>query len=307
LQKNLLVSERMPTESSSAEDVSSLATEVRAAIELRYGESGAARYGIIEEAFGRYVAAVVVRYGAEFSEGERVALVRSLRVEELMLARACSAGNDAAWGDFLARFRGEMYRAAGQVAKDELTGRELADGLYAELYGLPNQDGRRVSKLNYYMGRGSLAGWLRTVLAQRHVDRCRSQARHVSLDEQLELGVAFAAKAESTGLDPDHRLAEAVSKTLAELDSKERFLLASYYLDRRTLAMIGRQLGVHESTVSRKLEKLAGTIRKRIRKWLLSRGIDARRCAEILQEIDVRDLNINVEQNLRQEKKSETF
>ncbi len=297
----------MPPEGSSAEDVSSLATQVRAAIELRYEESGAARYDIKQAAFGHYVAAVVARYGTEFGNAERVALVQSLRLEELVLARACSAGNDVAWGDFLARFRDEMYRAAVQITRDEATGRELADGLYAELYGLPNQDGRRISKLNYYMGRGSLAGWLRTVLAQRHVDRCRSQARDVSLDEQLESGVAFAAKADNSELYPDDRVAEAVGKTLAELNSEDRLLLASYYLDRQTLAAIGRQLGVHESTVSRKLEKLTGTIRKRIHKRLRSNGMDERRCAEILQEIDVRDLNINVERNLRQEKKTATF
>src|ERR1700733_13131320 len=46
--------------------------------------------------------------------------------------------------------------------------------------------------LDYYMGRGSLEGWLRTVLSQQYVNRYRSQSKEVSLDEQVEAGVSFA-------------------------------------------------------------------------------------------------------------------
>jgi len=288
-------------------EIPGIAGELYEAIDARYKETGGYRYDISQEMFRGYVAAVVERYGAGFSDGDKWALVRSLRVEELVLARACSAGNDAAWMEFLTRFRGELYRAACQIAKGDGAGRELADGLYAELYGLPNQEGRRVSKLDYYMGRGSLAGWLRTVLAQRHVDGFRSRARDVSLDEQLESGVAFAAGSADPEPAGDDRVAQAVGVALAGLDSGERFLLASYYLDCRTLAAIGQQLGVAESTISRRVKRLTSMVRKRIRQRLVSQGMDARRCDEILEELDVRDLNVDVGRSLRQEKKNQTF
>jgi RNA polymerase sigma-70 factor (ECF subfamily) len=105
----------------------------------------------------------------------------------------------------------------------------------------------------------------------------------------------------------DHRIASAIELTLAEVSSEERFLLASYYLDQRTLASIGRQTGVHESTISRKLERITSALRKRIRKRLQAAGIDARRCDELLDELDVRDLDLNVTENLRQERSAETF
>ncbi len=248
-------------QASLAADVPELTKELRDAIDGRFAESGAARYGITQETYHGYVAAVVKRYGADFNHSDMIALVRGLRIEELVLARACSAGHEAAWDAFLAQYHAEMHRAAVQITRDEAAGRDLADGLYAELYGLPNRDGKRVSKLDYYMGRGSLAGWLRTVLAQRHVD----------------------------------------------LKSEERFLLASYFLDQRTLAAIGRQLGVHESTVSRKLERVTAAVRKRIRMRMQSSGMDARRCDEILDELDVRDLSFDVKRNLGQESKVEAF
>jgi RNA polymerase sigma-70 factor (ECF subfamily) len=295
-----------PAPSIPVED-SVLESAVLAAVAQRYGESGAESYGITPQHFQRIVAAVVVRYAANASEAERLELVATLRVGELVLARACTAGNEHAWDVFLVRFRALLYETAYRIAKDEATGRELADGLYGELYGIPNENGRRVSKLDYYMGRGSLEGWLRTVLARQHIDRCRSHAKDVSLDEQVEAGISFAAGFPVEIAEMDDRVSKAVAQTLSEASGEERFLLVSYYLDRRTLANIGRQLCVHESTVSRKLEKLTGALRKRLRKRLQAAGINPRRCDELLLELDVRNLNVNVAENLRQERSVETF
>jgi len=286
---------------------SALESPVSAAIAQRYGESGAERYGMTVQHFHQIVATVVKRYAGDESEAERLEMAATLRVGDLVLARACTAGNEHAWDVFLVRFRTHLYETAYRIAKDEATGRELADGLYAELYGIPNREGRRISKLDYYAGRGSLEGWLRTVLAQQHVNRCRSHAKDVSLDEQVEAGVSFAASSASAAPVADDRVAAAVAQSLAELGNEERFLLTSYYLDQRTLANIGRQMGMHESTISRKLERLMRELRKRIRRRLQVSGINYRRCDELLLELDVRDLNVNVAQNLRQEKPVESF
>lgn len=291
----------MPAEGSALEN------RLRQAIRRRYGEARAARYGISEEEFEQHIAAVVARYGADFSEAERLELVAALHLEDLALARACSEGNNAAWREFIERFRHPLQAMATQITRDDATGNELADGLFAELYGLPNREGKRVSKLNYYMGRGSLQGWLRTVLAQKHVDRCRAHAKDVSLEEQVETGVAFAAKDETAVPAGDHRVAACVEQTLATLSNEERFLLASYYLDRRTLAEVGRQLGVHESTISRKIDRLTESLRKRIRQQLQASGLDAKQCDALLAELDVRDLNVDVEGKLRQERPAESF
>lgn len=165
---------------------------------------------------------------------------------------------------------------------------------------MPNRTGHRVSKLDYYMGRGALEAWLRTVLAQQYVDRCRAQRHDVSLDERLEMGASFAARP-AAPVATDERVASAVAASLAECNEQERFLLASYYLDGQTLADIGRQLRVHESTISRKLARLTGDLRKRVRKRLLAAGVDGRQCDELLQGLDVRDLNVNIDATLRQE------
>lgn len=284
-----------------------LAAAVCEAIAARYRESGAARLGVGAEAFERWVRSAVARYAGDWSEREQTELVAVLHVEELVLARACAEGNEAAWGELMERFGGQMRRAAAQMTGDDASGQELADSLYAELYGWPNREGRRISRLESYMGRGSLGGWLRTVLAQRHVDRCRARKPEESLEQQMEAGVAFAAPAEAEAAAPASELSEALGEALRELGSEERFLLAAYFLDGQRLAGIGRQLGVHESTVSRKLERATAGLRKRVRKRLLAGGMDRRRCDEMLAELDVRDLDVDVRRNLGQEGKLETF
>ena len=73
-------------------------------------------------------------------------------------------------------YRPVLYRAAD--ALDRHGGaREVADSLYAELFGIKNASGERQSLFRYFQGRSSLATWLRAVLAQRYVDRLRAQRR----------------------------------------------------------------------------------------------------------------------------------
>jgi len=96
----------------------------------------------------------------------------------------------------------------------------------------------------------------------------------------------------------DSRLKDATDEVLAGLSAEERFLFSSYFLDGRRLAEIGRTLGVHESTISRKMEKLLAEVRKRIRKGLERRGMSRRQADEAL-ETDVRDLELDVAARLR--------
>ncbi len=259
-----------------------------------FERSGAARYGLERGAFARMLETIAAKYlPPEATPGQARELLLSLRIEELALARACAAGDERAWQDFLNRFREKLYDAALAIAKDDATSRELADSLYADLYITTMRDGRRVSKLESYTGRGSLEGWLRTVLAQEFVNRYRAQRRLVSLEEKEEAGEQFVARETAPATTVDPRLEAAADEALSELSAEDRFVLAAYFLDGRTLAEIGRMLGVHESTISRKVEKITGGLRKRLRNCLTARGMSKREAEEAL-ESDVRDVQVNV-------------
>ncbi|HYE87657.1 MAG TPA: hypothetical protein VEA16_14945, partial [Vicinamibacterales bacterium] len=107
----------------------------------------------------------------------------SLHLADLALACACAMGKEAAWDHFVMEFRPAMYRAAD--AMDASGGaREIADALYAELFGLREKDGIRQSVFRYFHGRSSMATWLRSVVAQRYVDRHRDTRRLEPLPEE---------------------------------------------------------------------------------------------------------------------------
>jgi RNA polymerase sigma-70 factor (ECF subfamily) len=257
--------------------------------------------GFTRESFAGILCEVAAKYlSANVSQGEAQTFLLTLRVEELALARACAAGNNAAWEFFLIRYREKLFQSALRVAREESAARDLADSLYAELYGTGTLAGERVSKLASFTGRGSLEGWLRTVLAQEFVNRYRRTKRLVSLDEENEDGERFAA-AEAAPLPPvDVRLESATDAALASLAGEDRLVLASYYLDGHTLAEVARALGVHESTISRKVDKLAKTLRKKILASMIQQGMTRRQAEEAL-EVDVRDLQVNLRQSLMQE------
>src|SRR6478752_9127790 len=149
--------------------------------------------GLSAQSFSEILLEVGSKYSASASPGELRSFFLSLRVDELALARACAWGNNSAWEIFLTRFREKLYLAALRIAREDSAARDLADTLYADLYGTNTRDGQRVSKLASFTGRGSLEGWLRTVLAQEYVNRYRRTKRLVSLDEEAEEGVQFRA------------------------------------------------------------------------------------------------------------------
>ncbi len=280
--------------------ISGLLSELHAA-------SGCEKLGLAQEFFAEILADVAMRYlPVDATEAEARTFLLTLRIEELVLARACAAGHNTAWELFLIRYREKLYQCALRIAREDSAARDLADSLYAELYGTTTRDGQRVSKLASFTGRGSLEGWLRTVLAQEFVNRYRRTRRLVSLDEEGEEGSQFAAPAPDPVSSPDSRLEAATDSALASLSSEDRMVLASYFLDGRTLAEIARLLAVHESTISRKVDKLAKSLRKKILANMTQQGM-ARRQAEEALEVDVRDLRLDIRRSLAQESPSPAF
>jgi RNA polymerase sigma-70 factor, ECF subfamily len=270
-----------------------------------HAKGGCDKIGLTRESFAVILREVGVKHGAT-SEPEIRTFFLSLRIDELALARACAAGNNSAWEIFLTRYREKLYLSALRIAREDSAARDLADTLYADLYGTSTREGQRVSKLSSYTGRGSLEGWLRTVLAQEYVNRYRRTKRLVSLDEESEEGVQFRAPDPAPVPPQDTRLAQATDQSLADLPAEDRTILSAYYLDGRTLAEIARMLGVHESTISRKLDKLAKGLRKQILANMVRGGM-SRRQAEEAMEGDVRDLQVNIRHTLAQDSSPPAF
>ena len=220
--------------------------------------SDAAAYGLTRAEFD----AILLRAGAAQNFGlpegtrpsrrEQAGYFASLKLNDLVLARACAAGNERAWEHLVAAYHEPLVRAAIAITGSDTRGQDLAAALYAELYGLTERDGERRCPLDSYRGRGSLMGWLRTTLAQRHVDHYRRTHREQELDDAKAIVDLAAAAPELTAEAADRSVLEkAIKVALRESPAEDRFILAAYYLDGRKLLQIAQLLDVHEATVSR--------------------------------------------------------
>jgi len=234
--------------------------------------------------------------GAFSDAAQKTAFLRGLRLEELALAQACALGIEVAWERFVTEYRQPLTQAAIAISGSATLGHDLADALYAELYGLRVVDGQRRSPLVSYSGRGSLMGWLRTTLAQRHVDHHRRTRR----EEPIETLDVAAPKPDSAALPGAElqSLSGAVARTLEHLPPEDRYLLAAYFLDRQTLLQIARLLRVHEATISRRLKRLTSDLRKQLLHHLQAGGL-SKRAAEEALGADPRDLEINLRELLQ--------
>jgi RNA polymerase sigma factor (sigma-70 family) len=210
--------------------------------------------------------------------------VNAAYARDLELAQQCAAGDERAWERFILEYRPVLYRAAD--ALDASGGaRELADALYADLYGVAEAGAERRSLFRYYQGRSSLATWLRAVLAQRYVDRLRAQKRFEPLaDEDAAAARGTAPAIDSP--DPDRRrhlalLRDALARAVERLDSRDRLRLGCYYVQELTLADTGRLLREHEATVSRQLAKTRKALRADVERQLRAeRGLSDAQVAE---------------------------
>ena len=135
-------------------------------VERLYRSAGADRWSVPVERFAAALQASADRAGAV----DVGAYLKGLHLEDLALACACTVGDEQAWEHFVREHRPVLYRAADALRPGG-GARDLADALYADLYGLQELDGERRSLFRYFHGRSSLATWLRAVLAQRVVTR----------------------------------------------------------------------------------------------------------------------------------------
>lgn len=216
---------------------------------------------------------------AEFVDG--------LQADDLCLIVACERGDETAWSDLVARFTATVRSAARSASSNEDAAEDLAQSIWAELYGLRvREDGKPSSKLAYYSGRGSLAGWLRAVVGQLAVDQHRKQSRLVQTEEDADMDrlahdleeggeqmVSLSAVNPELAVSDKFAGAEmhkALARSFNELSDEDRLLVKLYYFDGLRLREAGAILGVHEATASRRLTRIHSDLRRHVERILMT-------------------------------------
>ena len=215
--------------------------------------------------------------------------IDKLQADDLCLIVACESGDQKAWNDLVERFSITVRSAARSASSNEEGAEDLAQSIWAELYGLRiGKDGKPAGKLAYYSGRGSLAGWLRAVVAQLAVDQHRKQSRLVQTEEDSDFDrIIQQGNDESSwsghggGADPERdvsaklagaQMQKALSSSVQHLSAEDRLLVKLYYFDGLKLHEAGALLGVHEATASRRLARIYSDLRQQVEQILIEQG-----------------------------------
>ena len=234
--------------------------------------------------------------------------IDEMQADDLCLIISCERGDESAWNDLVERFTATVRSAARSASANEDAAEDLAQSIWAELYGLrTRKDGMPASKLAYYSGRGSLAGWLRAVVAQLAVDVFRKQSRLVQTEEDADLDRLARDTQVSAGqpvlagvANPEESMSnryaqadmqQALNTAVEELGAEDRLLVKLYYFDNLRLREAGAVLGVHEATASRRLTRIQTDLRKRVTKILVdergwTQAETERSFAEVAQHLD---------------------
>jgi RNA polymerase sigma-70 factor (ECF subfamily) len=210
--------------------------------------------------------------------------VEEIRADDLCLIIACEQNIEAAWEDLVANFDSTVKSAARKITSNTEDAEDLASSIWAELYGLRvDAEGHKKSKLAYYSGRGSLAGWLRAVVAQLAVDQHRKVSKFVQVEEDREFeNLANEAASDGNSLsshtaNPEDAftdkqtssdVSDALAAAIANLKDEDRLVMKLYYFDELKLKDIAAMFRYHEATASRRLTRIQADIRKAVEKDL---------------------------------------
>ena len=190
--------------------------------------------------------------------------LNQLQIHDVFLAVACANGSERAWWEFDQHHRGYLERVARHLASSDVNAEEVVDTVYVELYGTRIVEGVRQSKFATYSGRGSLRGWLRTIVWHALVDLHRAGHDEISLDEMTEtVGEGHTQSTflhqpttgEKQMLDDIVRQRyqnvtfKALEAAFVALDDHEKLLLLFYHVENLKLRDIARMVETPDSTL----------------------------------------------------------
>ena len=248
----------------------------RDTIHRLYLSSDAAKWHVPESSFAEALRrSCERRFSVEPTPVDRAEVIRfllALHVSDLALAVGCFRGDAEAWDHLVSTYRAPIDAFALAVLGNSARANEIADSLWADLYGMRATNGDRRSPLEHYGGRSSILSWLRVVVTRLEADRWRATRPTEPLSDERD-GNSSVHSDVVDSPDPDRaKLIAALDHSLREalnaLSPADRLRLSYYYVQNLTLAQTAALTGEHESSTSRHLARARDAIRDRVTRIL---------------------------------------
>jgi len=239
--------------------------------------------------------------GAASDPKQSFSFVKLLHGRDLYLATACAQHSpgkpasgahesaehaDAAWKTLELHYKGFVYDLVRFFYRPSFISQDLADNIIADLF-LPDQSG--VSRIASYDGRSSLSTWLRVIVCNRAINAQRCSANSKSVDIQPEMPDKPALQNIEMTLRAQRYhnvLKDALGRACSALTPRERLMLLWRYEDGLQLGQIAKLLGIHQSNVTRQLERVQSTLRDNVIAVLTTKhGLSTLAINECLEDV----------------------
>jgi RNA polymerase sigma factor (sigma-70 family) len=267
---------------------------------------GRARFGDLGldlQTYAKRICGIVQKHLGDDPPREAVlGFVRGLHGRDLYLATACAQHSlkpgdnqelDAlperasqAWKILESSYKGFIRDLSRFFFRKGFVAHDLADNILADLF-LPDRSG--TSRIVSYDGRSSLSTWLRVVISNRAINAQRSSASMQSVEILTDIPDEPALASIDSGLRTQRYqtpVEESLIVACESLTLRERLILLWRYEDGLLLGQIAQLLGIHQSNVTRQLERLQAKVRERVVEILSTRhGLSLAAIEECLNDI----------------------
>jgi RNA polymerase sigma factor (sigma-70 family) len=173
---------------------------------------------------------------------------------DVVLAQALEFGENRAAqqfdNEYMPLVRAVAWRTAGQRGVDAME--NFAAALILPRHQAP-------PRISQYLGRTSLAAWLRAVVANQCVSLLRSTSK-ASREACLEVIDPVAKEATADPTPCEQLLSPVFRQTLAALSAADRLLIKLLVLDHAPQKEVARSLGLHSGNVTRRRQKIVESI-----------------------------------------------
>lgn len=240
--------------------------------------------------------------GLSFDPSLSIAFVKALHGRDLYLTTACAQHSpgknangkasaspqhaDIAWKALELNYKSFVCDLVRFFYRPGFVSQDLADNIFADLF-LPDRSG--VSRIASYDGRSSLSTWLRVIVCNRSINAQRSSANSKNTDIPHEMPDKPALQNIELTLRAGRYhdiLKDALCSACAGLTPRERLILLWRYEDGLQLGQIAKLLGIHQSNVTRQLERIQNSLRDNVIAVLSSKhGLSMLAINECLEDI----------------------
>lgn len=165
--------------------------------------------------------------------------------DERELVARCQAGDDAAFGELVDRYKNLVYAMVYRMVNDRGQADDLAQEVFLKVHrGLP-----------YFRGEARLATWIYRIVANVCL-QARTKRREVTpADELPDRGAPDAAFA-------DLELRDRLEKAIAQLPDQYRLLIAAHYLQGVQYEALAEALDIPLGTVKTHLYRAKRQLRE---------------------------------------------